>query len=58
MAKRIRDIGLNGWWIVLVIVVLTGAASSLHTGQTGGASFSILSLLLLLIPSNTFGKKS
>jgi uncharacterized membrane protein YhaH (DUF805 family) len=25
MAKRIRDIGLNGWWIVLVIVVLTGA---------------------------------
>jgi uncharacterized membrane protein YhaH (DUF805 family) len=57
MAKRIRDMGLSGWWIVLVIILATGLTSSLHNEQTGGFLFCVAWLMLLLIPSNTFGHK-
>jgi uncharacterized membrane protein YhaH (DUF805 family) len=58
MAKRIRDIGLSGWWLVLAVVVLAGLASQLHTEQTGGAVIGLASLLLMLIPGGTFDKNS
>ena len=56
MAKRIRDIGLSGWWLVFAVVVLAGLASQLHTEQTGGAVIGLASLLLMLIPGGTFDK--
>jgi len=57
MAKRIRDMGLNGWWLAIAILLAIGATSTMHTEQTGGFVFCFVSLALLLVPSNTFGKK-
>jgi uncharacterized membrane protein YhaH (DUF805 family) len=58
MTKRIRDMGLSGWWILLAIVLVLGSGSGIYSQQTGAFTFSTFSLLLLLIPSNMFGKKS
>jgi uncharacterized membrane protein YhaH (DUF805 family) len=58
MTKRIRDMGLSGWWILLAIMLVLGSGSGIYSQQTGAFTFSIFSLLLLLIPSNMFGKKS
>jgi len=58
MAKRIRDMGLSGWWLAIAILLAIGATSTLHTEQTGGVVFCFVSLALLLVPSNTFGKKT
>ena len=57
IAKRIRDMGLSGWWIALVLFIVVGGTSAAYSEQVGGGLFSILSLLLLLIPSDTFGRK-
>jgi uncharacterized membrane protein YhaH (DUF805 family) len=57
IAKRIRDIGLSGWWIALVLFIVVGGTSAAYSEQAGGGLFSVLSLLLLLLPSDTFGKK-
>jgi len=57
-AKRIRDIGLPGWWTVLATVVVS-AVISLAISQQAGSGFNFLIwLALLLIPTNTFGDKS
>lgn len=57
-AKRIRDIGLPGWWTLLGVVVL-GVVISLAVSQQAAQGFSSLILLaLLLIPGNAFSGKS
>lgn len=58
MAKRIRDMGLSGWWIVLALLLVTGGTSATTSEQTGSAVFCVFTILLVLIPSNTFGKKA
>jgi len=57
-AKRIRDMGLPGWWVILAVVVLSGGISIATDNQGQGSSGIglILLLALLFIPSNTFGK--
>lgn len=58
MAKRIRDMGLSGWWIVLALLLVSGGVSAGASEQTGSAVYGVFTILLLLIPSDTFGKKS
>ena len=56
MAKRIRDMGLPGWWVVLVLVIVSGVVGSMVSEQAGGGLNSVVFLVLLLVPSNAFGK--
>jgi len=57
-AKRIRDIGLPGWWAVLgVFVVGIVIALAISQPAAGGFNF-VIWLALLLVPANTFGGKS
>ncbi len=51
-AKRIRDIGLSGWWSVLVLVLLEGVVSFLYSQQTSSGLHSLVWLILALVPSN------
>jgi uncharacterized membrane protein YhaH (DUF805 family) len=56
MAKRIRDMGLPGWWVVLVLVIVSGVLGSMVSEQAGGGFHTLVYLILLLVPSNAFGK--
>ena len=56
MAKRIRDIGLPGWWVLLAIIVLESVVTYTVSQQAGGNSHILITVVLLLIPSNTFAK--
>ena len=55
MAKRVRDIGLPGWPVVLVIFVISaiiaGGVSEEHAGKIN----TLLWLALVLVPGDTFG---
>ena len=63
-AKRIRDMGLPGWWTLLAVAVISiilGVLYNLLVGaepqtssQSSGAFSMIILLALLLIPSDTF----
>lgn len=53
-AKRIRDIGLPGWWGVLVIILLSIALSLLVSAQFSNGVGTLIWLALLLIPTDTF----
>lgn len=55
MAKRIRDIGLPGWWTVLALVLLTGASYAVVSENTGSTLDLLIWIALLVIPSNSFG---
>ena len=57
MAKRIRDIGLPGWWVVLFLVILEIVISYSFSQQASSGLHSLSWLLLVLIPSDTFAKK-
>jgi uncharacterized membrane protein YhaH (DUF805 family) len=52
MAKRIRDIGLPGWWSVLVIAVIQSVLSSAVSEEVAGGLHTLIWLALLFIPSN------
>ena len=54
MAKRIRDIGLPGWWVVLAIVLLTGSLSYMLSPQVSNGAQTLIWVLLLLIPTGAF----
>ena len=65
IAKRIRDMGLPGWWVLLVIVLAdAGLASAMHAGgESMGRALPIHGLIgviisfgLLLIPSGLFAR--
>jgi uncharacterized membrane protein YhaH (DUF805 family) len=58
MAKRIRDIGLSGWWVVVALVLLTGLTGQFHEGETGAGLTGVVFLLVVLIPSNAIGGKT
>ena len=55
-AKRIRDIGLPGWWTVLGIAVLTRVVSGAVSNQAGSGLSNLIWLALVLIPGNAFAK--
>ena len=57
MAKRIRDIGLPGWWTLLVIIVLESVASYAVSNEIGSGLHTLVLIVLLLIPSDTFKKQ-
>ena len=57
-AKRIRDIGLPGWWVVLLLLLLGGVTSAMMTKEQGGGLHFLVFLLLVLIPSGSFGKSA
>jgi uncharacterized membrane protein YhaH (DUF805 family) len=56
MAKRIRDIGLPGWWTMLVIIVLGGVVPVAVSSGAGSGFHSLVWIALLLIPTDTFKK--
>jgi len=59
-AKRVRDMGLPGWWVILGLFLVSGSISAVsnNQGQGGGAVGLIFLLALLFIPSNAFGKSN
>lgn len=58
MAKRIRDIGLPGWWMVLAVMLLTGFTSTVSSEQSGSGLYTLIWIALLLIPGGAFSKNS
>lgn len=54
MAKRIRDMGLPGWWVVVAISLLVGGSTTASSEQAGGGLMTIIWIALLLIPSGAF----
>ena len=58
MAKRIRDIGLPGWWTTLIIFLLGVGASFVFSGQHGGGSHSFIWIVLLFVPTNTIAPRA
>jgi uncharacterized membrane protein YhaH (DUF805 family) len=52
MAKRLRDIGLPGWWTVLAIVILTGVVATMVSEEASNILQTVIWLVLLLIPGN------
>ena len=53
MAKRLRDIGLPGWWMVLAIVVVTGAVAVMVSDEASNILQTLIWIVLLLVPSNS-----
>jgi len=53
-AKRIRDIGLPGWWTVLVVLVLESMVSIIISQEISSGLHILLTVALLLIPTDTF----
>ena len=58
MAKRIRDIGLPGWWMVLALIVLGMLLSYFVSQQAGSGLHTLIWILLVLIPGKSFGKQA
>ncbi|MCG6898017.1 MAG: DUF805 domain-containing protein [Thiocapsa sp.] len=56
-AKRIRDIGLPGWWSVLAIALLVGIVTGTVSEQVGSSVQLAIWLALVLVPSNVFAKR-
>ena len=52
-AKRIRDIGLPGWWTVLGLAIAGGALSYAVSEQAASGLHSLVMLVLLLVPGKT-----
>jgi len=50
MAKRFRDIGLAGWWMVLAVLVFTGVLSAVVSEQAGNITQTLIWILILLLP--------
>jgi uncharacterized membrane protein YhaH (DUF805 family) len=56
MAKRIRDIGLPGWWMVLAIIVITGVVSYMVSNEVSNALHTLIWVVLLLVPGNALAR--
>ena len=57
MAKRIRDNGLPGWWMVLAIFVVSGVVSYMISDEISGGLNTLIWVVLLLVPSNALVKE-
>lgn len=58
MAKRIRDIGLPGWWMVLAIIIISGAVSYWVSDQVSSGLNTLIWFVLLLVPTNALAKEA
>ena len=56
MAKRIRDIGLPGWWMVLAIFIISGVVSYMISNEVSSALNTLIWVVLVLVPSNALAK--
>jgi len=56
MAKRIRDIGLPGWWMVLAIFVISAVVSYMISDEVSSALNTLIWVVILLVPSNALAK--
>jgi uncharacterized membrane protein YhaH (DUF805 family) len=56
-AKRIRDIGLPGWWSVLAIALLVGLVSGAVSEQAGSVIQLAIWLALVLVPTYVLAKR-
>jgi len=56
MAKRIRDIGLPGWWMVLAIFVISGVVSYRVSDNVSSGVNAAIWFVLLLVPSNALAR--
>jgi uncharacterized membrane protein YhaH (DUF805 family) len=56
MAKRIRDIGLPGWWTVLAIFIVSGVVSYLVSDNAGSIVNTLAWVALVLVPGNALAK--
>ena len=52
-AKRIRDIGLPGWWTVLGLAIAGGVLAYAVSEQAASGLHSLVMLVLLLVPGKT-----
>ena len=52
MAKRIRDIGLSGWWVILFIIALEIFVSLIASKQAGSSLHALILMALLLTPTD------
>jgi len=55
-AKRFRDIGLPGWWSVFAVILVTAAFSVAVSPQASNALHGLITLALLLIPTDRLAK--
>jgi uncharacterized membrane protein YhaH (DUF805 family) len=53
MAKRVRDIGLPGWWVVFAVSVLAGMLSYRVSDDAGNGLHTLVWIVLLLVPGKT-----
>jgi len=58
MAKRIRDIGLPGWWMVLALIVLGMLLSYFVSQQAGSGLHTLIWAILVLIPGTSAGQQA
>lgn len=56
MAKRIRNIGLPGWWSIVVIIVVGALVTAFVSQQAGSGLNTLIWLGLVLIPGKAFNK--
>lgn len=57
MAKRIRDMGLPGWWMVLILLILESVVSYFISQQVSSGLHTLIWILLVLIPSDVFDNR-
>ena len=58
MAKRVRDIGLPGWWMVLAIFVISGVVSYMVSNEVSNGLNTLIWVVLLLVPGNAPAKRT
>jgi uncharacterized membrane protein YhaH (DUF805 family) len=58
MAKRLRDIGLPGWWLVLAIFVISGVVSYQVSNEVSSGLNTMIWVVMLLVPGNAFAKRT
>ena len=56
MAKRIRDIGLPGWWTVLAIFIVSGIVSYMVSENAGNIVNTLAWVAAVFVPSNALAK--
>lgn len=56
MAKRIRDIGLPGWWTVLAVFIVSGVVTYLVSDNAGSIVNTLAWVAVVLLPGNALAK--